>query len=77
MFKQPQNSNSLRDMGNKTMHMVLEGELAVKLHAMDVEVGTSPDRNQRQDQKVKSSMARCLPVENLPPQNVGSIINYL
>ena len=27
--------------------------------------------------KVLSSMARSLPVENLLPQNVGSIINYL
>ena len=27
--------------------------------------------------KVKSSMARSLPVEDLLPQNVGSIINYL
>ena len=27
--------------------------------------------------KVKSSMATSLPVENLLPQNVGSIINYL
>ena len=27
--------------------------------------------------KVKFSMARSLPEENLPPQNVGSIINYL
>ena len=27
--------------------------------------------------KVKSSMARSLPVGNLLPQNVGSIINYL
>ena len=27
--------------------------------------------------KVKSSMAKSLPVENLLPQNVGSIINYL
>ena len=26
---------------------------------------------------VKSSMARSLPVDNLLPQNVGSIINYL
>ena len=25
----------------------------------------------------KSFMARSLPVENLPPQNVGSIINFL
>ena len=28
-------------------------------------------------EKVKSSMARSLPVENLLPQNVGSIINHL
>ena len=27
--------------------------------------------------KVKSSMAKSLPVENLLPQNVGTIINYL
>ena len=27
--------------------------------------------------KVKSSMAKSLPVENILPQNVGSIINYL
>ena len=32
------------------MHIVFEGELAVKLHAKDVEVGTSSDRNSRQDQ---------------------------
>ena len=30
--------------------MVLECELAVKLHAKDVEVGTRPDRNRRQNQ---------------------------
>ena len=28
------------------------------------------------NKKVKSSMARSLPVENLLPQKVGSIINY-
>ena len=28
-------------------------------------------------EKVKPPMARSLPVENLPPQNVGSIVNYL
>ena len=28
-------------------------------------------------EKIKFSMARSLPVENIPPQNVGSIINYL
>ena len=31
----------------------------------------------RKEVKVKSSMARSLPVENLLPQNAGSIINYL
>ena len=40
---------SYRDMGNNTKHMVFEGELAVKLHAKDVEVGTSLDINPRQD----------------------------
>ena len=35
-FNQPQNTNSLRDTGNNIMHMVFEGELAVKLHAKDV-----------------------------------------
>ena len=28
-------------------------------------------------EKIEFSMARSLPVENIPPQNVGSIINYL
>ena len=27
--------------------------------------------------KVKSSVAKSLPVENLLPQNMGSIVNYL
>ena len=49
-FHLPQNTNSLRDMGNNTTHMVFEGELAVKLHVKDVEVGTSSDRNPRQGQ---------------------------
>ena len=31
------------------MHMVFEGVLAVKLHAKDVEVCPSSDRNPRQD----------------------------
>ena len=48
-FHQPQNTNSLRDMGNNTMHMVFEGKLAVKLRAKDVEVGNISDRNLRQD----------------------------
>ena len=32
------------------MHMIFEGDLSVKLHAKDVEVGTSSDRKSRQDQ---------------------------
>ena len=31
----------------------------------------------KKGKNVKSSMAKSLPVENLLPQNVGSIINYL
>ena len=37
----------------------------------------SDDKDHHTTIKVKSSMARSLPVENLLPQNVGSIINYL
>ena len=40
----------LRDTGNNTIHMDFEGELADILHTKDVEVGTSSDRNPRQDQ---------------------------
>ena len=38
---QPQNTNSLRDKGDNTTHMVLEvdGEPAVKFHAKNVKVG--------------------------------------
>ena len=32
------------------MHIVFEGELALELCAKDAEVGTSSDRNPRQDQ---------------------------
>ena len=47
---QSQNTNSLRDTGNNTTHMVFEGEPAVKLHAMNVKVETSTNGNPRQDQ---------------------------
>ena len=33
-----------------SMHMVFEGEVAVKLHAKDVEVGISSNKNPRQEQ---------------------------
>ena len=42
--------NSLRDTANNTTHMIFKGELAVKLHAKHVKVGTSSDRNSRQNQ---------------------------
>ena len=34
------------------MHMVFEDDLAVKLHAKDLEVGTSSNVNPRQDQVI-------------------------
>ena len=37
---QPQNTNSLRDSGVDTMHMVFEGDHAVYLYTRIVEVGT-------------------------------------
>ena len=36
MLKQPQNTNSLRDTGDNTNHMVFEGEPAVKFRALYV-----------------------------------------
>ena len=47
MFHQPQNTKPLSDTANNTMHMVFDGELTVKLHTKDVEVGTrieTPDK---------------------------------
>ena len=37
---------------NNTTQMVLDGELAVKLHAKGVEVGTSENGNPRQDKVI-------------------------
>ena len=50
----PQNSNSLKDTGNNSMHIVFKGELAVKLRAKNVEVGTSADGHPWQDQVTRS-----------------------
>ena len=47
---QHRNTNSLRDAKDNTTHVVFEGELAVKLHTSNVEVGTSANGNHRQDQ---------------------------
>ena len=46
---QPQNTNSLRDTRDNTTHMFSEGELAVKLHAKNDEVGTCANGSPRQD----------------------------
>ena len=43
---QPQNTNSLRDSGENTKHIVFKGEPAVK----NVKVGTCANENPRQDQ---------------------------
>ena len=50
---QPQNTNSLRDTGNDTSHMVLKGEPAVKLHTKNVELGLAQMEN---PDKTKSSL---------------------
>ena len=44
------------------MHMVVEGELAVKLYANDVEFGTTVNGNRRQDKVI---MGRGFTVLNL------------
>ena len=49
MVQQLQNTNSLRDTGENTRHMVFKGEPAVKLHAKNVKVGTSANGNPRLD----------------------------
>ena len=48
--------------------MLSQGARQIKKHEV---------KNEFVKKKVKSSMAKSLPVENLLPQNVGSIINYL
>ena len=55
-----------------------DGELMWELteEEMVSSCGSSFSFETRDKIKVKSSMARSLPVENLLPQKVGSIINY-
>ena len=45
MLHQSQNTNSLRDTRDNTTHMVFECELAAKLHAKNIAVGTSANGN--------------------------------
>ena len=47
---QPQNTNSLRDTGDNTTHMVFEGQSVVKLHAKNVKIRTRANGNPRQEQ---------------------------
>ena len=47
---QPQNTNSLRVMGDNITHIYFEDEPAVKLPAKNVKVGTSTNGNPGQDQ---------------------------
>ena len=55
-FHRPQNTNFLRDEENNTTNMVIKWELAVKLYAKDVEVGTSSDKKPRQYQVTMGSL---------------------
>ena len=50
MLNQPLNTNSSRDKRDNTAHMVFDGEPAVKLHAKNIEVGTSANGNPREEQ---------------------------
>ena len=56
-----------------TLNFLLSHTLSnsfTSLHNFSSQSATSKEK------KVKSSMGRSLPVENLPPQNVASIMNY-
>ena len=57
--------------------IALEFTLTLKHQLKNVNNWLTANRICINKKKVKSSMAKSLPVENLLPQNVGSIINYL
>ena len=50
MFHQPQNTNSLRETRDNTMHMVFKGKPAVKLYAKNINVWTIANGHPRQNQ---------------------------
>ena len=52
MLHQPQNTNYLQDTRDNVTYMQFGDEPAVKLHAKNVEVGTSANGNPRQDQVI-------------------------
>ena len=54
---QPQNTNSLRDMGDNTTDMVFEGEPAVKLPAKNVKGGTSANGNPDKTKSTRGGLA--------------------
>ena len=54
--------------------VTFDSKMTFEMHLRSVSRATSHGLGKG---KVKSSMARSLPVENLLPQNVESIINYL
>ena len=54
----------LLDTRNNTMHMLIEGELAVKFHTIDVGVWTSANGNHRQDQVTKGRVHSPGPTNN-------------
>ena len=62
------------------MHVILNGKPLEEVDCfkyLGLEVAADGGRERDVVKKVKSSMTRSLPVENLLPQNVGSIINNL
>ena len=65
---------NLREMA---AHLVSECQITMVLPQVTYISAVQTPMKSCKKVKVKSSMARSLPVENLLPQNVGSIINYL
>ena len=57
--------------------MIMEDNTAKQVELVKIHIDTPYLCGRSKKVKVKSSMARSLPVWNLLPQNVGSIINYL
>ena len=65
------------DNEKETPNRIYQLYLKSGIHLPVYNCGSQLNGNRQEHIKVKSSMARSLPVENLLPQNVGSIINYL
>ena len=63
---QPQDTNSLRDRRDNSKCDVFECEPAVKLHAKNIEVGTSANGNPRQDKVAIGRVHRPGSTKDLP-----------